>query len=114
MSHAMTHADVQKIRSHLTAVEAVLARSHGGCTDDEALLEFRRLCWAALLLTDDSECHEQIDLLVQYAKDLYSGSAHDRVDSLRGRISAALGGFRARLSSLEGGYGKRWRDLRAA
>lgn len=110
----MTHADVQKIRSHLTGVEAVLAKSHGGHADEDSLLEFRRLCWAALLLTDDGECHEQIDLLVQYAKDLYSGHQHDRVDALRGKIRAALGGFRARLNSLEGGYGKRWRDLRAA
>jgi hypothetical protein len=114
MSLAMTHAGLQKIRSHLAAVEALLAQSHGGRTDDDSLLEFRRLCWAALLLTDDAECHEQIDLLVQCAKQLYSSRQPDRVDALRGNISAALGGFRARLDSLESGYGKRWRDLRAA
>ena len=68
----MTHADLQKIHSHLTGLESMLAKSHGGRADDESLLEFRRLCWETLLLTDDPECHEQIDLLVQYAKDLYS------------------------------------------
>jgi hypothetical protein len=114
MSHAMKHADLQKIRSHLSAVEAMLARSHGGRADDESLLEFRRLCWAALLLSDDAECHEQIDLLVQYAKDLYSEGEREGVDALKGKIRATLGSFRARLNALEGGYGKRWRDLRAA
>ena len=108
----MTHAELEKIRSHLAAVEAVLGRAHGGHADDEALLEFRRQCWAALLLTDDADCHEQIDLLVQYAKELYSGSQD--TDTLKGRIRAALASFRSRLKSLEGGYGKRWRDLRAA
>ncbi len=73
-THAMTHADLQKIRSHLAAVEAMAAKAPGGRADEESLLEFRRLCWAALLLTDDAECHEQIDLLVQYAKELYSGA----------------------------------------
>ena len=114
MLHAMTHADLQKIRSHLTAVAALLAKSGSGHADEESLLEFRRLCWAALLLTDDAECHAQIDLLVQYAKELYSGREHDSVEQLKGKIGAALGGFRARLDGLEGGYGKRWRDLRAA
>jgi hypothetical protein len=110
----MTQVAVHKIRSYLTAVEALLARSQGGREDDESLLEFRRLCWAALLLADDAECHEQIDLLVQYAKELYSGREHDRADALRGNIRATLAGFRARLNSIESGYGKRWRDLRAA
>ena len=110
----MTQAALHKIRSYLTAAEAILARAQGGSEDDDALLEFRRLCWAALLLADDAECHEQIDLLVQYAKELYSGREHDRADALRGKIRAVLAGFRARLNSLESGYGKRWRDLRAA
>jgi hypothetical protein len=111
-AHVMTHAGLEKIRSHLAAVEALLARSRGGREDDDALLEFRRLCWATLLLTDDVECHEHIDLLVQHAKELFSG--HDDADCLKGKIRAALGAFRQRLNSLEGGYGKRWRDLRAA
>ena len=110
----MTHTDFQKVRSHLDAIEAVAAKSHGGTADDESLLEFRRLCWAALLLAHDAECHEQIDLLVQYAKNLYSERDHDRVDVLRDKIRAALSAFRARLNGLERGYGKRWRDLRAA
>jgi hypothetical protein len=110
----MTHAGLEKIRSHLTAAEALLAQARGDRADEDSLLEFRRLCWAALLLTDDAECHEQIDVLVRYAKELYSGREPDRVDALRGKIRAALDGFRARLNSLEGGYGKRWRDLRAA
>jgi hypothetical protein len=110
----VTHADLQKVRSHLAGIEAVLAKSHGGSPDDESLLEFRRLCWAALLLAHDGECHEQIDLLVQCAKDLYSERDHDRVDVLRGKIRMALSAFRARLNGLERGYGKRWRDLRAA
>lgn len=114
MCALMKHADLQKIRDCLAAMEALLARARGGADDDEALLEFRRLCWAALLLADDGECHRQIDLLVQYAKDLYSGQDDERVDTLRGGISTALGAFRARLNGLERGYGKRWRDLRAA
>jgi hypothetical protein len=111
-AHVMTHAGLEKIRSHLSAVEALLARAPGGREDDDALLEFRRLCWAALLLTDDLECQQHIDLLVQHAKALYSG--HDDADSLIGKVQAALGAFRQRLNNLEGGYGKRWRDLRAA
>ena len=63
-----------------------------------------------LLLTDDPECHEQIDQLVQYAKDLYSERENHRVDLLRGKIRMVLGAFRARLENV--GYGKRWRDLR--
>jgi hypothetical protein len=109
----MTHADLQKVRSHLAAIEALLAKTHGGAADDESLLEFRRLCWAALLLAHDGECHEQIDLLVQYAKDLYSERDHDRAD-VRDKIRTVLSAFRTRLNGLERGYGKRWRDLRAA
>jgi hypothetical protein len=114
MGIPMTQPHLEKVRSHLAEVEALIARAHGGQADDEALLEFRRLCWAALLLVEDAECHEQIELLVQCAKELYSEHAHDQVDDLRGRIRAALGAFRLRLNALEGGYGKRWRDLRAA
>jgi hypothetical protein len=110
----MTQPNLEKVRSHLAEVEALLARAHGGQADDESLLEFRRLCWAALLLVEDAECHEQIDLLVQYAKELYSPNRPDDVDAVLGRIRAALGAFRLRLNALEGGYGKRWRDLRAA
>ena len=110
----MTQAGLQEIREHLGAIETLLANAHAGRTDEDSLLEYRRHCWAALLLTDDLECHEQIDVLVQHAKDLYSGRDGQRMDALRGRIRAALGAFRLRLASLEGGYGKRWRDLRAA
>jgi len=114
MGARMKHADLQKVRRSLAGMEAVLAKSHGGAADDESLLEFRGLCWAALLLADDSECQEQIDLLVQCAKDLYSERDHERVETLRSEISRALSALRARLNSLESGYGKRWRDLRAA
>ena len=110
----MTQAGLQKIRDHLAAVEALLARARCGRADEESLLEFRRLCWAVLLLTDDAECHEQIDVLVQSAKELYSGRDADRGNSPKGRIRAALGAFRQRLNGLDEGYGKRWRDLRAA
>ena len=114
MGARMKHADLQKVRRSLAGMEAVLARSHGGAADDESLLEFRGLCWAALLLADDGECQEQIDLLVQCAKDLYSEREPERVDTLRGQIDKALSALRVRLSRLESGYGKRWRDLRAA
>ena len=110
----MKQLNLQKVRSLLFEVEALVASSHGGQADDDSLLEFRRLCWAALLLVDDAECQEQIDLLVQYAKDLYSEGERDRVDPLQGKIRAALDSFRVRLTGLERGYGKRWRDLRAA
>lgn len=118
----MTHADLQKIRGSLAALEAILAKSHGGWADEDSLLEFRRACWSLVLLVDDHECHVQIDLLVQYAKDLFSDRGHRRwdlgpvfgVDILRRKIGVALGALGARLNGLEHGYGKRWRDLRAA
>ena len=110
----ITQTDLQKMRSALAGMEAVLASAHGGCEDDESLLEFRRMCWAALLLVDDGECQEQIDILVQSAKELYSQCEQPRVEVLRGDIRTALNAIRARLHGLEGGYGKRWRDLRAA
>jgi hypothetical protein len=117
----MTPAGLQKIHRHLTGLESVLAKSHGGWSDEESLLEFRRLCWETLLLIEEPECHEQIDLLVQYAKDLYSDEAHHRwnvgpvfgADILRRKIRMVLAAFRARLDGVER-YGKRWRDLRAA
>lgn len=110
----ITHGHLEKIRSALFGIEAVLATSQGGRADDDALLEFRRMCWAALLLMDDSEAQELIDLLVQHAKDLYSEGESRDVESLRGKIRSALAALRERLHAIEGGYGKRWRDLRAA
>ena len=110
----ITQGHLEKIRNALGGMEAVLAKSHGGHDDEDALLEFRRMCWAALLLMDDSEAQELIDLLVQYAKDLYSEGESRNVESLRGRIRSALAALRARVHAIEGGYGKRWRDLRAA
>jgi hypothetical protein len=118
----MTHAGLQSVREHLAALEAVLAKSHGGWADEESLLEFRRICWAALLVANDADCQRHLDHLVQYAKDLYSDEAHQRwnvgpvfgADILRRKIRAALGALRARLNGIERGYGKRWRDLRAA
>lgn len=110
----ITHGHLEKIRSALFGIETVLATSQGGRADDDALLEFRRMCWAALLLMDDSEAQELIDLLVQYAKDLYSEGESRDVESLTGKIRSALAALRERLHAIESGYGKRWRDLRAA
>ena len=110
----ITQGHLEKIHNALSGMEDVLARSHGGHDDEDALLEFRRMCWAALLLMDDSEAQELIDLLVQYAKDLYAEGESRDVESQRGRIRSALAALRARLHAIEGGYGKRWRDLRAA
>ena len=110
----MTQTGLEKILSALAGIEAVLAHRPGGRADDEALLEFRRLCWATLLLVEDGECQEQIDLLVQQSKELYADGDASRVDAVRAKIQAALGTLRARVHALEGGYGKRWRDLRAA
>jgi hypothetical protein len=110
----ITQGHLEKIRSALAGMETVLASSHGGHGDEDALLEFRRMCWAALLLMDDSEAQELIDLLVQYAKDLYSDGQGRDVENLRGRMCSTLAALRARLHAIEGGYGKRWRDLRAA
>ena len=110
----MTPTNLQKVRSCLAGLDTVLARSRGGRADEESLLEFRRLCWSAMLLTGDGECHEQIDLLVQAAKELYSDCSDEQVDNLRGRIRTVLSGFRARLNGMGSVYGKRWRDLRAA
>ena len=110
----MTTSDLPKLASALDGIEAVLARAPGGCVDDEALLEFRRFCWSALLLLDDAECQEQIDVLVRSAKALYSECEAARVEVLRENIKTALGALRARATGGERGYGKRWRDLRAA
>lgn len=122
MCALMTHAGLQSVREHLAALETLLAKSHGGWADEEALLEFRRICWAALLVANEDDCQRQLDLVVQYAKELYSDNEHHRwdvgpvlgADILRRKIRAALGALRARLNSVERGYGKRWRDLRAA
>lgn len=108
----MTHANLQKVRSYLATLEAILAKAQAGWASDESLLEFRRVCWAALLVANDSECQEQIALLVQYSKDLFS--QRGCVDILRDRIRTVLRTFSARLNGIERGYGKRWRDLRAA
>jgi len=108
----MTHANLQKARSYLATLEAILAKAQAGWASDESLLEFRRVCWGALLVANDSECQEQIALLVQYSKDLFS--QRGCVDILRDRIRTVLRTFSARLSGIERGYGKRWRDLRAA
>jgi hypothetical protein len=108
----MTHTNLQKVRGYLATLEAILAKSQAGWATEESLLEFRRLCWAALLVADDGECQEQIDLLIQYSKGLFS--EHERVELLRDRIRMALRSFSARLTGIERGYGKRWRDLRAA
>lgn len=118
----MTQAELDRILEHLTGLETVVARSHGGWADEDSLLEFRRLCWAAMLAIEDSECQAQLDLLVQYAKDLYSDEDHKRwdigpvfgVDILRRKIRMLISSFRTRLLGIERGYGKRWRDLRAA
>jgi len=110
--HAMTNADVQRVRSHLATLALMLQKRFAGAGDEESLLEFRRLCWAALLLVDDAECQAQIDLLVQHAKDLFRGA--DAADGVKSKLDAALAACSARLDMVEGGYGKRWRDLRAA
>lgn len=107
----MTHAELRKVRSHLAAMEALLATAEPAAGNDQALLEFRGLCWTVLLLADDAECQQLIDLLVQHAKELHAG-AEPRAAS--DRIRMALASFHERLANLERGYGKRWRDLRAA
>ena len=110
----ITHGHVDKIRHALAGMEDVLAQSHGGRDDEDALLEFRRMCWAALLLMDDSEAQQLIDQLVQRAKDLYSEGESRDAERLHGDMRSLLAALRARLQAIEGGYGKRWRDLRAA
>jgi hypothetical protein len=108
----MTNADVQKVRSHLATLEAMLQKRFGHCADEEALLEFRRVCWAALLLVHDADFQEHIDLIVQHAKELFGGG--HAASGVKAKLGAALITCNARLDMVEGGYGKRWRDLRAA
>jgi hypothetical protein len=110
----MTTNALHKLHGALAGMDEVLARAHGGKPDVEALLEFRRFCWTALLAVDDGECQQHIDLLVQISKELYSEREPDRVAVLRGDMGTALAALRARVQGLERGYGKRWRDLRAA
>ena len=104
----MTNSEVQKVRSHLASLQAMLDQRINGA-DEEALLEFRRVCWAALLLVADVDFQDQIDLLVRYAKEFFRGGEH-----MKDRMNAVLAACHARLEAVEGGYGKRWRDLRAA
>ena len=103
----MTNSEVQKVRSHLASLQAMLDQRLNGA-DEEALLEFRRVCWAALLLVADVDFQDQIDLLVRYAKEFGGG------EDMKDKMNAALAACSARLDAVEGGYGKRWRDLRAA
>jgi hypothetical protein len=103
----MKNAALHKVRAYLSALEALLEKPR----DDESLLEFRRICWAAVLIANDSECQKHIDVLVRHAKELYSPGEHP---GLEAKIRTVLGAFRERLDRLEAGYGKRWRDLRAA
>jgi hypothetical protein len=90
----MTTLDLRKLTSALDGIEAVLARAPGGLADDEALLEFRRFCWSALLLLGEAECQDEIDLLVRCAKELYSDCEPHRVDILRANVRIALGMLR--------------------
>ena len=94
-------------------MEAVLAKSHGGRDDDDALLEFRRMCWAALLLMDDSEARADRQPGAAREGPVFRGRKPRRREP-PGSIRSALGALRGRLQAIEGGYGKRWRDLRAA
>lgn len=103
----MTNSDIQKVRNHLASLEAMLGKRFHGA-DDEALLEFRRVCWAAMLLVEDVDFQDQIDLLVRCAKEFRGG------EDMKDKMSALLAVCHARLEAVEGGYGKRWRDLRAA
>ena len=111
MRHVMTSNQLQKVRSYLAALRSTLSKRFAGRADEEALLEFRRLCWGALLLVDDPECQQHIDSLVQDAKVLFRGEAPE---SMKRRLEATIGACSTRLDAVEAGYGKRWRDLRAA
>jgi hypothetical protein len=108
----MTNADVQKVRNHLATLEAMLEKRFGDSADEEALLEFRRVCWAALLLVHDADFQERIDVLVQHAKELFRGG--DAANGVKTKLGVAIAECSARLLMVERGYGKRWRDLRAA
>lgn len=95
------------MHDHFAGLETVLARSHGGWADEDSLLEFRRLCSEALLVA--GECRDQIELLLRYAKDLYSDCGHHRwdigpllgADILRRKIRMTLSACRARVNGLE-------------
>lgn len=104
----MTNSEVQKVRSHLARLEAMLDKRIERA-DEEALLEFRSICWAAMLLVEDVDFQDHIDLLVRCAKEFFRGG-----DELKDRMSSVLVACQARLEAVERGYGKRWRDLRAA
>jgi hypothetical protein len=108
----MTNTDVHKVRTHLATLEGMLEKRFGDAADEEALLEFRRVCWAALLLVRDADFQEQIDLLVQHAKELFRGG--DAANDVKTKLGAVLTACNTRLHMVERGYGKRWRDLRAA
>lgn len=104
----MTNSEIQTVRSHLGSLQTMLVRRFDAA-DDESLLEFRRACWAALLLVADVDFQDQIDLLVRYAKEFFRGG-----EDMKDRMNAVIAACHVRLDAVEGGYGKRWRDLRAA
>jgi hypothetical protein len=104
----MTNNEIQKVRGYLATLQTMLSRRFDA-SDDESLLEFRRVCWAALLLVEDVDFQDQIDLLVRFAKEFFRGG-----EDLKDKMNAVLGACERRLEAVEGGYGKRWRDLRAA
>ena len=100
----MTPQKLRIVQGYLAELEAVLARSHGGWADEDSLLEFRRVCAAIALVVEDSGYRERIDLLLQYAKELYSDRAHHRwdigplfgADILRRKLRMTLSACRAR------------------
>jgi len=117
----MTHIDPQDVRDHLAAMQAVLAKSHGGWADEDSLLEFQRHCWAALHAAGD-DARDQFDLIAMYARDLFSDDLHQRwtvgplfgVDILRRKITRTLIALATQVDTrwIQAAAGQR--DLRAA
>ncbi len=99
--------DVQNsLRSYLSTLGRILDRSHGGWADLESLEQFQRACWAALLRTEDRDWQAKLELLLHYARALFSEDDHHRwdvgpvfgVDVLRRKIQRVLISFSVRTA----------------
>ena len=89
---------IQRVQLMLFLLERLLSKSAGGRADYDALGEFRRLCWAILILADDAECKRQVDSLVQYGNELYSDQGG--AEALRLKIRQSVACLRTRLQVL--------------
>lgn len=105
----MRFPDLEEARRHHAALLEIVIHHPGGWADRASLNKVAELCREATSATDDVECLKQIEIIAQYAADLFSEQGHrkwDRgktsgADFLRLEIVSALHSFSRRLSAIE-------------